>query len=809
MSSIEETLSQLSLEEKCALGSGLNTWCTKAIPRLGIPSLLLHDGPHGLRKQPDASDALGLAKSIPATCFPTAASSACSFDRELLWQVGAALGKEAIRQNIDIVLGPGINIKRSPLCGRNFEYFSEDPVLSGELAAAYVQGMQAQGIGTSVKHFAGNSQEFCRMINNSQVDERALREIYLKAFEIVVRKAQPWTIMPSYNRINGVYACENKDLLTKIAREEWGFEGLFVSDWGAVDDRVAAVKAGLDLEMPSSEGYRDAQLLKTIKKGCIAERNLDRAVKKLLGLIEKCHKEKAIPSENIYQENHQLARRVLAESAVLLKNEDSLLPLNSNMDVLIVGELAQSPHYQGSGSSRVNPTILTNITQAASARGLEWGYVQGYAINDPEQNATLLSEAIQAAEGKEAVVVVVGLTEDDEAEGYDRQHLDLQPVQNELIAALAKVNPNLVVVLQGGGVVRLPWLDEIRALFFVGLAGQAFGEGCLDLLLGQANPSGKLAETWPLALEDVPSSVSYGQRYNTPYLESIFVGYRYYDSAGNAVRFPFGYGLSYTRFEFESLDVSSEILHPGDVLLLKIKIRNTGDKMGKEVVQIYASAPGSPNFKPAKELKGFSKVELQPGECKEVEIALSYQDFAFWNPEGHAWQVEGGIYEIRVGDSSQNLPLSVQIQLKASIAIQSPDFRISSPQYYQLPQDPGDFSLEQFENLPGSVRFTEPLGVTGSFDLNSTLWEAQGTWQGRLVYKYAMKAAERLIVNTNDNTGNARRTVEASTMDAPLRSFVMGGIPMDVSIGMCHILNKRFLKGFWYLLKGLLPGKNP
>ncbi len=804
MKPAKELIPLLTWKEKCALGSGKDTWQSKPIPRLEIPSLLFHDGPHGLRKQPDASDALGLNESVPATCFPTAAISACSFDRELLWQLGAALGKEALLQKIDVVLGPGINIKRSPLCGRNFEYFSEDPNLSGELAAAYVQGLQAQGIGASVKHFAANNQECCRLINNSQVDERALREIYLRAFEIVVRKAQPWTIMPSYNRINGVYACQNNYLLTQIAREEWGFEGLFISDWGAVENRVEAVRAGLDLEMPTSGSFRDLELLKALKNGQIQEVHVDRAVEKLLDLIEKCQRPKSISSQDIYLENHQLARQILAESAVLLKNESALLPLDPPADVLVVGELAQNPHYQGSGSSRVNPTRLVSLTQAVEARELGWQYLPGYQIDNESHNTDLLAEACMAAKGKEAVIVVVGLTEEDEAEGYDRQHLGLQPAQNNLIAALAKINPNLIVVLQGGGVVTLPWLDEVSAVLFVGLGGQAVGEGCLDLLLGEVNPSGKLAESWPLSLTDVPSSTSYGQRYNTPYLESIFVGYRYYDSAGKTVRFPFGYGLSYTSFAFSDLQISDNSLHPGEALLLKFKLSNTGTRVGKEAAQVYISALESVIFRPSKEFKGFCKIELQPGESKEVEISLTYEDFAFWNPKTHARQVEKGTYEVKVGGSSSDLPLSGVVHIQAEAVTQLPDYREVAPQYYQLPQDPVDFSLEQFENLPVSVKVNDPVRIPGNFDLNSTLGEAQDFWLGRLVSKFAMMAAERKIVNSTDNSGNTRRTVEASTKDAPLRSYNMGGIPMDVSVGMNHILNKRFLKGFWYLLKGSL-----
>jgi len=808
MNSPEETLPLLTREEKCAFSSGLDTWHTKPVPRLGIPSILFHDGPHGLRKQPDASDALGLNESVPATCFPTAAISACSFDRELLWQLGAALGKEALLQEIDVVLGPGINIKRSPLCGRNFEYFSEDPLLSGELAAAYVQGMQAQGVGASVKHFVANNQEFCRLINNSQVDERALREIYLKAFEIVVRQAQPWTIMPAYNRINGSYACQNKTLLTDIARDEWGFEGLFVSDWGAVEDRVKAVQAGLDLEMPSSAGYRDQQLLKALQAGQTEEGFIDRAVSNLLALIQKCQAPKSKPSEATYLENHELARKVLTQSAVLLKNDSSLLPLSSEVDVLIVGELATKPHYQGSGSSRVNPTRLVSLTQAVEARGMSWQYLPGYKNNSEVQDAALLSEACSAAQSKAAVIVVAGLTEDDEAEGYDRTRLALHPSQNKLIQALAEVNSNVVVVLLGGGVMTLPWLDQVSSVLFVGLAGQAFGEGCLDLLLGDVNPSGKLSESWPFSLNDVPSSASYAKRYNTAYLESIFVGYRYYATAGKSVCFPFGHGLSYTSFAVSDPQISAACLRPGETLTLKVKLSNTGNQAGKEVLQVYISPPQSTVFKAARELKAFEKIALASSQSKEVEFKLSYDDFAYWNTETHHWQVEPGIYEILIGTSSTALPLSVVVEVESEhTPVSLPDYRQVAPQYYELPINPTDFSQEQFENLPGSVKVSPPVLSPGNFDLNSTLWEAQHTWHGRLILKGALKMGERVVGKSTDISGNTRRTVEASTIDAPLRSFIMGGIPLSVSIGICHLLNKQFLKGFWCLLKGLLTGQ--
>ncbi len=803
MSDINQKIKQLTREEKCALSSGADTWQSKAIPRLQIPSLLFHDGPHGLRKQRDSADALGLKESVPATCFPTAVTSACSFDRDLLFEIGTALGKEALQQGIDVVLGPGINIKRSPLCGRNFEYISEDPLLAGELAAAYILGMQAQGVGTSLKHLAANNQEFCRLITNSQVDERALREIYLKGFEIAVKKGQPWTIMGSYNRLNGIYACQNKWLLTQVVREEWGFEGLFISDWGAVEDRLKAVQAGLDLEMPASGGYRDKQLYKALKSGKIDETSVERAVIKLLQLIEKCESKNEPIGDEIYEANHKLARRVLTESAVLLKNDSDLLPLKSSDDLLLVGELAQNPHYQGSGSSRVNPTRLVSLTQAVEKEGLSWQYCPGYQIDGEAVDEELIETACQAAEGKKAVIVVVGLTEDDEAESYDRQHLQLQSGQNELIEKLAEVNPNLIVILQGGGVMELPWLEKVRSLLFVGLAGQAIGEGCLDLLLGKVNPSGKLAETWPFSLKDVPAGAGFGHRFNVPYLESIFVGYRYYSSAKKAVRFPFGFGLSYTNFEFLDLQFDQSELKPGESLEVRVKIRNSGHRAGKEVAQLYVSAPKTSLFKAERELKDFAKISLKPGETKEVSLFVKYEDLAFWNSQSYHWQVEGGMYQILVGNSSSALPLQAEIQVSSSAdAAEPPDFRDQANQYYDLPEDPLEFSLAQFETLPGSVRVADFDRKKDKFDLNSTLWDAQHTWHGRLIARAALKASANLVERANDQSGNTERIVQASTIDAPLRSYLMGGVSMSVIKGINHMLNKEVLRGFWFLLKG-------
>lgn len=798
----QELLSQLSNEEKCALGSGADTWRSEAIPHLGLPSILFQDGPHGLRKQASSTDALGMNESIAASCFPTASISACSFDPELLSEMGKALSQEALEQEIDVLLGPGVNIKRSPLCGRNFEYFSEDPLLSGELASGYVSALQAEGIGASLKHFAANSQETARLISNSQVDERALREIYLKAFEIVVRKAQPWTIMPSYNRLNGSYACQNEQLLSRIARDEWGFEGLFISDWGAVDNRVEAVEAGLDLEMPSSGGYRDNELLQALKQGKVKPESVDRAVVKLLTLVEKCQKAKVKPGKEIYHENHELARKILTESAVLLANNDMLLPLAADADVLLVGELAEKPHYQGSGSSRVNPTRLVSLKEAIQKQGLNWEFQTGYRTDEEKPNQSLINYACKAAIGKKAVIVVAGLTEADEAEGFDREHLKLQPAQNELIHRLAVVNPNLIVVLQGGGVMELPWFDQVKSILFVGLGGQAIGEGTLDLLLGKQNPSGKMAESWPFSLEDSPAFHSYGQRYNTPYLESIFVGYRYYHTAGQPVRFPFGYGLSYTEFIFSDLHSSETELQSGESLKLKIKVDNIGKLAGKEVVQVYVSAPESKLFRPVKELKAFKKICLEAGESKEVEFELKFEDFAIWNVDSHSWEVENGNYEILLGNSSVNLPLKAEVYLHGFDAIST---KILNPQYFNLALSKNNFNLEEFEKLPGSVSVQERKPKPGNFDLNSSLSDAQPFWIGRQIIKFAKKFGDTMVEGSDDDSSaNTKRMVDASLMDSPLRSFVMGGVPMGVSVGIVDLLNLKIIKGLSVIFKTLI-----
>ena len=797
----KELLNQLTDEEKCALGSGADNWRSEAVPRLGIPSILFQDGPHGLRKQTSSGDALGLNSSIPASCFPTASISACSFDPELLTEMGKALGQEALEQEIDVLLGPGVNIKRSPLCGRNFEYFSEDPLLTGELAAAYVNGVQSQGVGTSLKHFAANSQETARLISNSQVDERALREIYLKAFEIVVRKAQPWTIMPSYNRLNGSYACQNEQLLSKIARDEWGFEGLFISDWGAVENRIEAVEAGLDLEMPSSGGYRDKELLQALEHGKVKPESIDRAVMKLLTLGEKCHQAKVKPGKEIYDENHKLARKILTESAVLLANNDHLLPLAADTDVLLVGELAEKPHYQGSGSSRVNPTRLVSLKEAIQNQGLNWEFEAGYQIEEGKPNQSLIDDACMAAKGKKVVIVVAGLTEVDEMEGFDREHHKLQASQNELIRQLAVINPNLIVVLQGGGVMELPWFDQVKSVLFVGLGGQASGEATLDLLLGVQNPSGKLAESWPLSLENSPAFHSYGQRYNTPYLESIFVGYRYYHTAGQPVRFPFGYGLSYSEFNFSELRSSQKELRTGESLKLKFKLENSGKLAGKEVVQVYISAPESKLFRPVKELKAFKKINLEAGESKEVEIELKFEDFAVWNVDSHSWEVEHGNYEVLLGNSSLHLPLKTEIYLHGFEATSTKSL---NPQYFNLALTKNNFNLEEFEKLPGSRSVQESKPKPGDFNLNSSLLDAQPFWIGRQIIKFANKISSNLVDESTDSDGNTQRLVEASLMEAPLRSFVMGGVPMGVSLGMVDLLNWRIFKGLWKIFKALV-----
>lgn len=660
---LKSLISQMTLEEKAGMCSGLDFWHLKGVERLGIPSVMVSDGPHGLRKQDDKADHLGINDSIKAVCFPPACLSACSFDRDLMHTFGTAIGKEAQATDVSVVLGPAVNIKRSPLCGRNFEYYSEDPYLAGEIAAAFIQGVQSQDAGTSIKHFAANNQEFNRMSNSSEVDERTLREIYFPAFETAVKKAQPQTVMCSYNQLNGIYASEHPWLLTEVLRDEWGFEGYVMSDWGAVNDRVAALKAGLELEMPSSNGVNDAEIVKAVKEGTLDESVLDLAVERILRIIFHWtdHREE---QPFTLEEDHLLAQHIAEESMVLLKNED-ILPLGADEKIVFIGGFAKTPRFQGGGSSHINSFKVDNALDFASKIG-NVDYAKGFPSDRDLYDEALAKEAAAKAAEADKAVIFAGLPDSFESEGYDRQHMKLPDCQNRLIKEILRVQPNTVIVLHNGSPVEMPWLSEVKGVLEAYLGGQAGGSAVANILFGKANPSGKLAETLPIKLADNPAHLNFGDGVKTFYQEGIYVGYRYYDAKEMEVAFPFGHGLSYTTFAYSNLTTDKAEMNGSDTLTVSVDVTNTGHLAGKETVQLYVRDLTGACRRPDKELKGFEKVTLEPGETKTVSITLDKRSFAWYNTELKDWYAANGTYELLIGASSRDIRLTSQIQMTGS-----------------------------------------------------------------------------------------------------------------------------------------------
>ena len=647
-------MAQLSVNDKAALVAGATFWKTVAAP--GIPAITVSDGPHGVRRTPDSGQDFGLGESLPATCFPPATGIASSWNRDLVERVGRALGEESRAQNVNVLLGPGINIKRSPLCGRNFEYFSEDPLVSGELGAAYVRGLQSTGVGASLKHFAANNQETNRMTVSAEVDERTLRELYLPAFENVVKREQPWTVMCSYNRINGIYAAEHEWLLTTVLRDEWGFTGLVVSDWGAVDDRVAALRAGLDLEMPGAVPDSQAAVVAAATQNATDARHLDTSVERLRTLVERSTLETGPAFDE--EAHHALARTAATESIVLLKN-DGVLPLESGKPIAVIGQFARSPRFQGAGSSQVNPTRVEPALDALMLLA-PVEFAAGYSLGAPDP--ALHDEAVALAEKSDTVLLFVGLPEGDESEGYDRTDLDLPVDQLELIRAVTAANPRVVVVLTNGGVVSLePWHDDAAAIVESWLLGQAGGGAIAEVLFGAVNPSGRLTESIPLRLQDNPSFLNFpGDLTSVRYGEGVFVGYRYYESSSVAVRYPFGHGLSYTSFEYSDLQVAK------DGSLASVTVTNTGSVGGKEVVQLYVAPPPSDVRRPVRELRGFAKVWLEPGASTRVELALTSRAYSYWDVELSDWVTAGGDYTVQIARSAHEVVLEQAITLHDS-----------------------------------------------------------------------------------------------------------------------------------------------
>ncbi len=655
------TVADLTLEEKASLTSGASFWTTKAIDRVGIPSIMLTDGPHGVRKQRAGADHLGIGDSVPATCFPPAVALGSSFDPELLERVGVALGQESLAEDVGVLLGPGINIKRSPLCGRNFEYLSEDPIVSGVMGAALVRGLQSQGVGASLKHFAANNQEADRMRVSADIDPRPLREIYLRGFQRVVQDAQPWTVMCSYNRLNGVYTSEDPWLLTTVLRDEWGFEGLVVSDWGAVNERVTGLVAGLDLEMPASGGRTDAQLVDAVRSGDLDESALDLAAQRNLDLVRKVVAGARPDASYDAAAHHALAREVAAASIVLLRNEGGALPLDPGASVAVVGELARTPRYQGAGSSLINPTKLDDaLTEIRAIAGDDVPFAAGYAL-DGTADAALADEAVAAASATGTVLLFLGVPAELESEGFDRDDIELPAPQLELAERVVAANPNTVVVLSNGGVVRLPFADRVSAILEGWLLGQAGGGAVADVLYGRVNPSGRLAESIPNRLEDSPAFLDFpGEHSHVRYGEGLFVGYRWYDARAIDVAFPFGHGLSYTTFGYS--DASAEATADG--IVVRVSVTNTGDRDGAEVVQVYSALPGSGVVRAPRELKGFAKVFVPAGESRVAEVHVRRDDLAYWDTRADAWVVEGGAYELSIGASSRDLREVVSVEVE-------------------------------------------------------------------------------------------------------------------------------------------------
>lgn len=661
---IKELVAKMTLEEKASLCSGGDFWHTKSVDRLNIPQVMMTDGPHGLRKQEDEVDHLGMKKSTKAVCFPAACATAASFDPGLLEKMGETIGNECQAENVSIILGPGVNIKRSPLCGRNFEYFSEDPFLTGKLASGFVNGVQKKNIGTSLKHFAVNNQETNRMSISAEVSERALREIYLSAFEEVVKKARPKTVMCSYNKVNGTYVSENKRLLNDILRKEWGFSGYVVTDWGAISDRVKGLAAGVDLEMPASGGMSDKKIVKAVEQGKLDESILDEAVERMLTVLFSYIDNKNDSAVFDRDKDHSVAEDIATECAVLLSN-DGILPLRAKDSVLYVGEYAEKPRYQGGGSSHINASQVTSALESATRKKRNISYLKGFSGS--EDKTYDIEKVYKAAAQADKIVVFAGLPDSYETEGIDRKNMKMPEVQNQMIAELAKINPNVVVVLHNGSAVECPWADDVSAVLEMYLGGQGVGEACDRILWGEADPSGRLPETFPMRLQDNPSYLNFpGNGKKVTYAEDIYVGYRYYDKKEIPVRWAFGHGLSYTSFEYTNIRFSNEVMKDDETITVSVDVKNTGDVKGKETVQLYISNKTKLVNKAIKELKGFKKIELKPGESKTVSFILSARELSYYDENIKNWYAYSGEYDVCIAHASDDIRLTKELKYENS-----------------------------------------------------------------------------------------------------------------------------------------------
>lgn len=796
----KDLISQMTLKEKASLCSGKDFWHLKSIERLGLPEIMVCDGPHGLRKQNAENKKVGIGNSYPATCFPTAVTTACSWDRDLIYNMGQALAEECLQHGVSVLLGPGVNMKRSPLCGRNFEYFSEDPELAGEMGAAFIAGVQSKGIGTSLKHFAGNSQEMKRMTSNSIIDERALREIYLRAFEKAVKKSQPWTVMNAYNLLNGTYCSENDWLQNKVLRDEWGFKGAVVSDWGAVNDRVAGLNAGNDLEMPSSGGVNDAKIVEAVKCGVIDETTLDERVDKLIDIILKGAANKKPGYKFDVKAHNLLSRQIAEQSMVLLKNDGNILPLKrvEGEYVAVIGAFADNPRYQGAGSSIINPTMIDSGRRAFNNSPISVKFADGYDRSGKRKNEdAYITEACNLAKNASKAVVFIGLTDDYESEGFDRSTMKLPDGHNRLVEAVSRVNDNVIVVLEGGSPVEMPWADDVKAILNAYLGGQSVAPAIVDVLTGKANPCGKLAETYPVCLKDTPTSFRYpDSKEDVQYRESIFIGYRYYDKVERNVRFPFGFGLSYTSFEYSDIKLKKKNLTKGEGAKVTFTIKNTGDVAGSEIAQVYVAKPESKIFRAPKELKGFVKIHLEPGEEKKVSVELDDRAFAFWNTATEDWCVESGEYKILVGASSRDIRLEAAAKMKSEDDETIVDLRESAGVYFD--GDPARAREDDFKVIYGGEFKLAPEITSDS--LNNSIERSKDKGLAKFIYNTV-----DLAMKPKGGVGSSMIT--NTIMQTPIRNYVSmsnGLFTEDMADGLLKVFEgKDVAKGVGKIAKGV------
>lgn len=802
-------LDKLTLAEKVSMCSGSTTWLTQPVKRDGvdIPAVRMSDGPIGLRREKMSGGVNIMQTPEPATCFPGAVTCASSWDVELEEEVGSAIAVEAQSLGVSTVLGPGVNIKRSPLCGRNFEYFSEDPFLAGRMGGAWVHGVQKMNVGTSLKHYLANNQEYIRMCIDSIVDERTLREIYMPAFEHIVKTEQPTTVMCSYNRLNGKYLSDHKRFLTDVLRDEWGFKGIVVSDWGAVNDRGVGVKAGLDLEMPGSKGLNDKSIYTALENGTLTTEDLDRVVLRLIRFAYENAEREVSGVTYDAEEHNALARRMAESGAVLLKN-DGALPLNKKQSIAVIGRLAKNLRYQGGGSSHILPNKITSFLDALDNAGQAYEYADGYTIKGEGYKKSLVDKAIKTAKGKDAVLLFVGLTDAFESEGYDRSHIKMPSSHVTLINELCKVNKNVIVVLSCGSPVEIgDWDKDVKAILNVYLGGQAGGEATYNLVYGKANPSGKLAETFPVHESDYLGAKYFRMGPRTvEYREGVYVGYRYYDSAKKDVKYPFGYGLSYTTFEYSNLRLSADSIDEGEPFSVTFTVKNTGNVYGAEVAQVYVSDTQSTLYRPKKELKGFKKVFLQPGEAKDVTVELDSRAFAYYNVAINDWHIESGDFAILVGASSRDIRLEGHVNVtSANPDAPIPDYTQTAPAYYDV-ANADEIPQEQFEALYGAKMIENKPFEKGEFTANNTIGQCNVKGFGRFMYRFAVGAVN-LVALSAENPEMLTNSVK----DMPYRaiaSWSMGIIKDGALKGIEDMLNGK-KGGFRRFVKGLRKEKKP